>query len=130
LVFGTALDLAAWTFLGGLALPARDLPDPSNDSRCDRYPDGLDNPLCVSRSDNSIDRNNLSLRLDINYTGSVFIVILFHALTNLITFLPPALVVGQQRLVIIIGFMPGLLVLVLQLLLGKERFPDQGITNQ
>jgi len=65
-----------------------------------------------------------------NYTGSVFLVILFHALTNLITFLPTALVVDQQRLVIIIGFMPWLLAWSYCCSWGRNGFPDQGITNQ
>ena len=56
-----------------------------------------------------------------NNTKSVFIVILFHALSN---FIPGVLLPGANpSLGIIMAFMPWIVVFVLEKIYGKERFP-------
>ena len=60
-----------------------------------------------------------------NYTKSVFLAILLHALTNIVPLFVFSFLVDSQVLTLFSGFMPWVLVLALQLTLGKKRFPDQ-----
>ncbi len=60
-----------------------------------------------------------------NNTGSVFLAIVFHALINVIPSFVLSFLEDAQRLTMLIGFMPWVLVLALKVALGKERFSDQ-----
>jgi len=55
-----------------------------------------------------------------NRTGSVFLMIVFHALTNTLPFLFPPI---QGPLVLLVGIFPWVIVLALRLVLGKKKFP-------
>ena len=57
----------------------------------------------------------------VSSTGSVFLAIIFHALTNAL----PAALIGDipPALSFIIGFSPWVIVFILQRVLGKEKFP-------
>ncbi len=57
----------------------------------------------------------------VSSTGSVFLAIIFHALTNTL----PAILIGNipPALSFIVGFSPWVLVFILQRVLGKEKFP-------
>lgn len=57
----------------------------------------------------------------VSSTGSVFLAIIFHALTNTL----PAVLIGQipPALSFIVGFSPWVLVFILQRVVGKEKFP-------
>ena len=61
-----------------------------------------------------------------NRTGSIFLMIVFHALSNTLPFLIPAI---QGPLALLVGLIPWVVVLVLRLLLGKEQFPGQPETS-
>jgi len=54
-------------------------------------------------------------------TGSVFLAIIFHALSNTL----PAVLIGQipPALSFIVGFSPWVIVFILQRVVGKEKFP-------
>ena len=60
-----------------------------------------------------------------NYTQSVFLAILLHALTNIVPLFVLSFLADPQVLTLFSGIMPWVLVLALQLTLGKKRFPDQ-----
>lgn len=55
-----------------------------------------------------------------NNTGSIALVILFHALTNVVPFLLPAVGGG---LTLLVGLFPWVIVLTLRWLVGNEEFP-------
>jgi len=57
----------------------------------------------------------------VSSTGSVFLAVIFHALTNTL----PAVLIGQipPALNFITGFSPWVIVFILQRILGKEKFP-------
>jgi uncharacterized protein len=55
-----------------------------------------------------------------NRTHSIFLMIVFHALTNTLPFLIPSV---QGGWVLLVGIFPWVIVLVLQRILGKEHFP-------
>ena len=57
----------------------------------------------------------------VSSTGSVFLAVIFHALTNTL----PAILVGQipPALSFIVGFSPWVIVFILQRVVGKENFP-------
>ena len=58
-----------------------------------------------------------------NQTGSVFLSIVFHALTNVLN----AVVAGEMNptFAVVVAAMPWLVVFVLERVVGKERFPGQ-----
>jgi membrane protease YdiL (CAAX protease family) len=60
-----------------------------------------------------------------NYTQSVFLAILLHALTNIVPLFVLSFLADPQVLTMFIGIMPWVLVFALQKTLGKKRFPDQ-----
>jgi hypothetical protein len=60
-----------------------------------------------------------------NRTGSIFLMIMFHALSNTLPFLIPSI---QGPLALLVGILPWVVVLALRLTLGKERFPGQPAT--
>lgn len=62
-----------------------------------------------------------------NRTGSIFLMIVFHALTNTLPFLFPAI---QGSLVMLVGIFPWFIVLALRLILGKKEFPGQSQTSR
>lgn len=61
-----------------------------------------------------------------NRTGNIFLMIVFHALTNTLPFLFPAI---QGPLVLLVGIFPWVIVLVLRLILGKKELPGQPGTS-
>lgn len=61
-----------------------------------------------------------------NRTASIFLMIVFHALTNTLPFLIPVI---QGPLALLVGIFPWIVVLALRLLLGKNEFPGQPITS-
>jgi membrane protease YdiL (CAAX protease family) len=58
-----------------------------------------------------------------NNTGSVFLCIVFHALSNLFVFLLPSYLAAPQMAGLAIALMPWVVVIFLQRRLGKEQFP-------
>jgi hypothetical protein len=60
-----------------------------------------------------------------NYTQSVFLAILLHALTNIVPLFVLSFLADPQVLTMFSGIMPWVLVFALQIILGKKRFPDQ-----
>ena len=59
-----------------------------------------------------------------NNTNSIFLAILFHAIANVANTIAFASIEGFNPLVtIIIGLMPWVVVIVMKIMLGKERFP-------
>jgi len=60
-----------------------------------------------------------------NKTQSVFVAILFHATSNVLPLLVSSFLADPQVVTMFVGFMPWVLVVVLQVTLGKERFPEQ-----
>jgi hypothetical protein len=61
-----------------------------------------------------------------NRTRSIFLMIVFHALSNTLPFLIPVI---QGPLALLVGIFPWVIVLVLRLILGKKEFPGQSGTN-
>ena len=61
-----------------------------------------------------------------NRTRSIFLMIVFHALTNTLPFLIPAI---QGPLALLVGIFPWVIVLALRLILGKKEFPGQPATS-
>jgi membrane protease YdiL (CAAX protease family) len=61
-----------------------------------------------------------------NRTASIFLMIVFHALTNTLPFLIPAI---QGPLALLVGIFPWVIVLTLRLILGKNEFPGQPATS-
>lgn len=59
-----------------------------------------------------------------NRTNSIFLMIVFHALSNTLLFLVPPL---QGVVVLLVGVFPWVVVFVLQRVLGKEQFPGQPV---
>ena len=60
-----------------------------------------------------------------NYTQSVFLAILLHALTNIVPLFVLSFLADPQVLTLFSGIMPWVIVLALQRTLGKKRFPEQ-----
>ncbi len=60
-----------------------------------------------------------------NNTQSVFLAILLHALVNIIPLFVLSFMEAPQVFTIFVGFIPWVLVFILRITLGKERFPDQ-----
>jgi len=59
-----------------------------------------------------------------NNTGSVFLAILFHGLSN---FLPAVLLAGAAPgLTVMTAVMPWMVVFILEKVYGKEKFPGSG----
>jgi membrane protease YdiL (CAAX protease family) len=61
----------------------------------------------------------------LNRTGSVFLLIIFHALTNVVPELFARLATLDPALQLLGAVMPWLIVLALERAMGKERFPGQ-----
>jgi membrane protease YdiL (CAAX protease family) len=57
-------------------------------------------------------------------TKSVFVVIILHALTNVIPLYILSFFEIPQGFSMILGFIPWVLVIFLRIILGRERFPD------
>lgn len=62
-----------------------------------------------------------------NQTNSVFLVIIFHALSNLFNSWIPTFLTNPQAVGLLPAVMPWIVVFILQKKLGKDRFP--GLTN-
>ncbi len=60
-----------------------------------------------------------------NKTHSVFIAILLHAMSNIFPLWVNSYLLDPQVITMLTGFMPWMLVIILQITLGKERFPEQ-----
>ncbi len=60
-----------------------------------------------------------------NYTQSVFLAIIFHALTNIVPLFVLSFLADQQVLTFFSGIIPWVIVFALQRTLGKKRFPEQ-----
>ena len=58
-----------------------------------------------------------------NHTNSVFLCILFHGLTNTVNALAFAAIETPQMLTLAVALMPWAVVVVLQRMLGRSRFP-------
>lgn len=61
-----------------------------------------------------------------NRTASIFLMIVFHALTNTLPFLIPAI---QGPLALLVGIFPWVVVLALRLILGKNEFSGRPATS-
>jgi membrane protease YdiL (CAAX protease family) len=57
-----------------------------------------------------------------NRTRSIFLMVVFHALSNTLPFLVPVI---QGPLALLVGIFPWVIILVLRLILGKKEFPGQ-----
>ena len=64
-----------------------------------------------------------------NQTKSVFLMIVFHALSNLFSVWLLTFVSEPQAVTIIVALMPWAVVIVLQKLLGKDQFPGKTDIN-
>ena len=64
-----------------------------------------------------------------NRTGSVFLSILFHALSNLFPTFLLSFLVAPQTVSLLIAAMPWLVVLILQKWLGKDEFPGRPLAD-
>ena len=60
-----------------------------------------------------------------NNTRSVFLAIILHALTNVLPLFVLSYFEIPHLITIVVGVMPWVLVFILQMTLGKNRFPEQ-----